>query len=223
MDYEQIKNHWDEIFEKESATTIQTKSSGHLELDKALDWLCDGSRSVLDFGCGNGTSLYKCALRGTKRHLGIDISDFGIELATEQKIATTEAKFNFICGSIEELKHIEPCSFDSILLFNIVDNLKPEDAVTLMEEIHRIVKPHGKVLIKLNPYININQIKEWNLKVIQGDLLDTGLFLWNQTTKQWKSFFRPYFNVAKFKDIYYKEYDQSNRVFLLTKQDEYIR
>lgn len=97
----------------------------------------------------------------------------------------------------------------------IIDNLIPADAIKVLQELKRILKPQGKILIKVNPLLTEDQIKEWNIKVIEGNFLDDGLFLWNQTTEEWQSLFENYFNIQSYKDIYYPEHDQYNRLFLM--------
>ena len=67
----------------------------------------------------------------------------------------------------------------------------------------------------MNPFITEEQIKEWDIKVIENNFLDDGLYLWNQTDKEWFKTFDEYFNVIKNYDICYKEHNQTNRIYLL--------
>lgn len=46
-------------------------------------------------------------------------------------------------------------------------------------------------------------------------MLDDGLYLWNQTAEEWRGLLENYFSVVEYKEIYYPEYDQYNRLFLL--------
>lgn len=92
-----------------------------------------------------------------------------------------------------------------------------EDAVKVLAEIKRILRTGGKILLKLNPYLTYEKIKEWNIKIIDIDknMLDDGLYLWNQTAEEWRGLLENYFSVVEYKEIYYPEYDQYNRLFLL--------
>jgi len=54
LTYDRNTNYWDDVFRKEEGGKITTKSIGHEDVDRALDWLCQGSDTILDFGCGNG-------------------------------------------------------------------------------------------------------------------------------------------------------------------------
>jgi len=216
-DYKRIAEHWNEVFGKTETGQIKTTDVGHDDLNKALDWLCFNSESIIDFGCGIGVMLFKCCLRGTKIHKGIDISDKGIRVAMELQRINNFEGFTFTAGGVEELDKIVDDSFDGAILANIIDNLFPEDAVKVLAEIKRILRTGGKILLKLNPYLTYEKIKEWNIKIIDFDknMLDDGLYLWNQTAEEWRGLLENYFSVVEYKEIYYPEYDQYNRLFLL--------
>ncbi|MGI6150547.1 MAG: hypothetical protein ACOYIR_01140 [Christensenellales bacterium] len=81
--------------------------------------------------------------------------------------------------------------------------------------VKRILKTGGKVLIKLNPFLTDHEIKEWNIKIIENNFLDDGLYLWNQMTGEWTDLLKKYFSILEYKEIHYPEYDQYNRLFLL--------
>ncbi|NLP15747.1 MAG: class I SAM-dependent methyltransferase [Clostridiales bacterium] len=215
INYDKIIKYWDKVFRETQKGPIKAASVGQNDLDKALDWLCHDSDSILDFGCGNGVMLFKCCLRGTKIHRGIDISEEGIKFAKEiQKLSEKEG-FTFTLGEVEELETIADGTFDGVILSNIIDNLFPQDTIKVLTEVKRILKIGGKVLIKLNPFLTDAQIKEWNIKIIEMNFLDDGLYLWNQTTEEWTSLLENYFRILEYKEIYYPEYDQYNRLFLV--------
>lgn len=213
--YDRIAEYWDKIFKDTEITTISSKSIGHDDLDEALDWLCQDSVSILDFGCGSGIWLFKCSFRGTKTHLGIDISEEGIKVARELQKVNKKETFNFTAGGVEKLESVAGGSFDGVILSNVIDNLIPSDAIKALEEVKRILKRNGKLLVKLNPFITDEQIKEWNIKIIDKNFLDDGLYLWNQTTEEWTELFENYFSIVKYKEIYFPKYEQFNRLFLL--------
>ena len=215
LTYERNINYWNDVFSKADINSITSKSIGHDDLDKALDWLCEDSDSILDFGCGSGAWLFKCHLRGTKFHRGIDISKEGIEVARKIQKESEKENFTFTVGGVETLESIPENSFDGVILSNIIDNLIPSDTIKALAEVKRILKIDGKVLIKLNPFLTDEQIKEWDIKIIEKNFLDDGLFLWNQTTEEWTKLLKSYFSIVKYKDIYYPEHEQYNRLFLL--------
>ena len=126
--------------------------------------------------------------------------------------------YHFIQGSIEALEEMADLSLDAIILSNILDNLYPEDVEILIREVQRILRNRGKLLIKLNSLITPERIIEWDIKVIKDNLLDDGLILLNNTTEEWENLLRRYFNIINYNKIYYPKFNQSNRMFWLTKK-----
>ena len=213
--YDRNTDYWNNIFKKESGKQITSKSVGNDDVDYGLDWLCENTHSVLDFGCGSGVWLLKCLMRGTKEHIGIDISKEAIRVARENQKMTNKGKFTFTVGGVEALKSLLDNSVDGAVLSNTIDNLVPSDTIKVLEEIKRIIKLNGRILIKLNPLLTDKQIKDWDVKIIKDNFLDDGLFLWNQTTEEWEKLFCSFFSVVSYKDVYYPQYEQYNRLFLL--------
>jgi arsenite methyltransferase len=215
--YQHIAESWDAVFQKEEIKVPKIAATGNSEMDKGLDWLCSGAPSVLDFGCGSGSLLFYCALRGVEELIGVDISQAAVDAAVKSAGFMEHGQFTFISGGIEKLETMKDASIDAVILSNIVDNLYPEDARILMSEVTRILKPAGKAFIKLNPYITDKQIVAWKIRRIEDNVLDDGLILWNNTTAQWETFLSVYFSQEEYLDVYFREQDQHNRLFLMTK------
>lgn len=186
-----------------------------IELNDALNWLIGGSSAIVDFGCGSGALAFLCALRGVNEVLGIDLAEEGIRIA--QGCAKYVPQCHFTHGSIEILRTIPEHYFDGVILSNILDNMRPADAMTALAESIRILKPGGKVLVKLNPYLSQEQIEKWNIAVIEGDLLDDGLLLWNKDDFFWQVLLQRSFSKVCRKDVYYPEYDKTERLFCCVK------
>ena len=216
-DYLRCIAFWDSVFLDEDGALPRDSSSGNAALDDAIRWLTNDSKRVLDFGCGNGSLLFYCSLYGTKSHLGIDLSEQAIATARKKAANMQCGLFEFRQGGVEAIAEIPYASFDAVILSNIIDNLYPDDAMQLLYACARILKENGKVFVKLNPYITQEQIIDWKIKTISGNLLDDGLLLWNQTTEQWRVFFQERFSILKEGEIYYPEHNQTNRVFCLVK------
>lgn len=217
-EYAKCIGFWNEVFAREVPVFPKAAKTGIEEFDAGIAWLADGSESVLDFGCGNGTLLFICRNLGTKTHIGIDLSEQAIKSAVERSRAVQNENFSFINGGTEQLKNIADNSVAAAILSNILDNLYPDDAVFALGEIHRLLKRGGKLLVKLNPFLSEKQIKEWNIKTIDGNLLDDGLLLWNNTDAEWERLFGEKFSTVAKKEIYYKEAEQTNRMYLLLKK-----
>lgn len=215
--YEKYIKVEDKIYKNLEITIPTNKIIGNPNLDKGLNWISNGVEKLFDFGCGNGSMLFYCALRGVENLHGMDLSTEAIKLAKERAKLMKFGSYDFKVGSIEELMTKADESYDGIILSNIIDNLRPEDGEELLRQARRIVKENGKILIKLNPYITEEQIKEWDIKIIEGNLLDDGLLLWNQTTEQWREILHRYFKEEEFINVYFPEYDQHNRMFFMRK------
>lgn len=215
--YDKCIELWNDIFSKKEVPLPSKKETGNVEFDKGLKWLTTDVSSVLDFGCGNGTALFLCNKYGTSTHIGIDLSSQAIKRAVERSKMVEKGDFRFICGGIEELKEIEDQSMDSAILSNIIDNLYPDDAICVLEEVRRILKKDGKLLVKLNPLITDDQIVACGIKKISDNLFDDGMLLWNNTNEEWDSILGSRYSIIDYKEIYYEEYDQINRMYLLTK------
>lgn len=218
--YDKCVRQWDRIFEEAGCHTPTLPDTGIPDLNEALDWLCDKTSTVLDFGCGNGTLLFLCALRGTKRHIGIDLSAAGIHAAKQSAGQMMTGQYFFLHGGIEQLHKIEDESFDAIILSNILDNLAPEDSQTLIGESFRVLKPGGRVLVKLNPHLSKEEISRFDIRIISGDFLDDGLYLLNYTTEQWRAQLSPLFTIEQEMTVFFAQADQTNRIFLLKKSSK---
>ena len=217
IDYRCSSDFWNQVFSGENDAIPLSKKLDNDVLDDAISWLCEGSSFVLDFGCGNGMMLFLCALYGTNEHLGIDLSKEAILCARRNAARMPAGRYDFQEGGVEALQSVPNSSYDAVILSNIVDNLYPEDGLALLKESARILKDGGKTLVKLNPYITPEQIVEWNIKPISGNLLDDGLLLWNNSTEQWREIFSAQFAIVCESEVYYPEHEQTNRLFLLKK------
>lgn len=217
-DYRRCMDHWDAVFSDCSQDVPSSPRTGNDSLDEAIAWLCEGSKRVFDFGCASGTLLFYCALNGTSEHTGVDFSIPAITCARIRASKMPAGTFAFSHGSLEQVAKFKDSSFDGMILSNILDNLYPDDAVALLRESARVLKHGGKVLLKLNPYLTQEQIRDWNIRIISGDLLDDGLLLWNTTTAKWRDLLSPLFEIEREGEVFYPEHDQTNRLFLLRKK-----
>ncbi|MCF7924609.1 MAG: class I SAM-dependent methyltransferase [Candidatus Izimaplasma sp.] len=220
MDYKETKDYWNKVFKKLPFKALKEIKTNIKPIDEGIDWLSQDSESVLDFGCGTGKLLLMAAKSNNGFYHGIDISIESIKYA---KKLFSNYKINnalFEVGSIEKLHEIESNKYDAIILSNIIDNLEPNDGKLLVKEVHRLLKPNGKVFLKINDYLNKQMIKEQEQKLIKDNFYvdDDSLYLWNLSTKQWKEFFKDKFTIYSYERIYYESYEQYNRLFLLEKK-----
>ncbi len=183
-------------------------------VDEALDWLCESARSVIDFGCGNGTMLFLCALRGTKRHLGIDPSPTAIRLACESTALMKRGKYEWIEAGSEALETMKRSSVSAAILSGIADTLAPDDTQTVLAQIRHIVRPRGRVLVMVSPYLSPAELAR-NAYTSRVDPCDDRQLLWNLPTEKWVALLRQYFILEGCTEAYDPEHEQLIRLFTL--------
>lgn len=215
-DYRRCLDHWNAVFAAEDPIPPRSPDTGNAGLDRGLDWLCENAQRVLDFGCGNGVLLLLCALRGAKELWGVDLSPAALTNA-RGRFDRAGISVNLQAGGVEALEQLASDSFDAVLLSNILDNLYPEDAMELLAQCRRLLRPGGRILIKLNPWLSPEQIRDWNIQVLEENLLDDGLLLWNNTDGQWRALIARHFNIHQVQQLDYPEFDQTNWLILAEK------
>lgn len=81
---------------------------------------------------------------------------------------------------------------------------------------YRILVNNGKILVKLNPFITDEQVKEWNMKVLDKNVYDDGFILWNRETNEWIEELSFIFKIEDAYDFFIPEAEQVNRIILLS-------
>lgn len=215
--YDSTKKFWDKIFSK-SGTVNPTTPIGNIQLEESIEWVSQESMKLLDFGCGSGRVLLRSSCFGVEHMYGVDISEKAISCAYKNvNKYELEEKATFEIGGLEKLKAIETSSYDGAILFNIIDNLFPVDAMTVLDEIRRVVKENGKVLVKFNPYIEKKLREEYEFIEVEEEFYKetTGLYLWNLTDEKIRDILQQYFDIEKEIIVEYPEHNQINRMFYL--------
>lgn len=217
-DYRRCVDHWNRVFAGEKPIPPRQADTGNAGLNQGLDWLCEKADRLLDFGCGNGVLLLYCAQRKVRELVGIDLSPAGISNARLRFQRAGLARFTLLEGGVETLAQLAPDSFDGILLSNILDNLYPQDALTLLSQCQRLLRPGGWILIQLNSWLSPEQIQDWGIQTLEGNLLDDGLLLWNNTDAQWQALIGAHFALHSFQPLHYPDFGQTNRLILAEKR-----
>lgn len=217
--YDQIKEYWNEVF-KQQQVYDPFKKLGYAEVEQAVEWLCDGSEQILDFGCGSGKLLGRCFAYGAVNICGIDLSDQAIKLA--EKVMDKydlQHRSKFICGGLQTLQQIYAEQYDGVILFNIIDNIKPDDGKLAIKEIHRVLKTNGRVILKLNPYLTPQVLAaNKDIKEVATNLyqVNSRLMLWNICTELLQEIANPYFKFVRQEEMVLQEH--IHRLFYLQKR-----
>jgi len=219
-DYKETRGYWNAVFEAAPKFTVDTKIP-YTEIVDGLKWLGENSKHVLDFGCGTGKALVVSAKYGVRSGLGIDLSDNAIELANQVVTGSKlEGEFEFKQGSIEALKNLEDASFDGAILFNILDNLHPEDGQELISELSRVLKKGASLLLKLNPVYEEEVFEEdQEFKKVAPSCYqeEAGVLFWNMDDEIINSLMQDHFEYENGYDVEMEDFDTVNRMYWLKK------
>jgi cyclopropane fatty-acyl-phospholipid synthase-like methyltransferase len=112
------------------------------------------NKRILDIGCGRGEMVLWAAERGSQAY-GIDYSKDAIllskkALSKRKRSIKGNGKATFQLANGKELPY-KDSFFDMVFLFEVLEHLYPEEQDALFDELQRVVKPNGVVLIHTAP------------------------------------------------------------------------
>ena len=107
---------------------------------------------VLDIGCGRGEILSYCQNNGILNCFGIDYSKAGVSIAKEnlEKYWKNENRIFLQIADAKQLPFSNN-SFSIIFMLDLVEHLNSSDLETALFNVHRVLKPNGKVIIHTSP------------------------------------------------------------------------
>ncbi|MBE6047865.1 MAG: class I SAM-dependent methyltransferase [Clostridium sp.] len=174
------------------------------DLMKALTWLCEDKNKIMDYGCGDGFLLIDALKKNENaRGFGIDISEKVIENAEKNALENdVKDRANFRCGGVEVLKTIKDNRYEAVILSNILDSMTPMDCYILLDHIKKIVKKDGKILIKVAPYKDKEELINSGAIMLNDELFEKeqDVFIRNLTTEKWLSILQDYFELNESND-----------------------
>ncbi len=103
----------------------------------------DKRAKVVEFGCSEGNGLEWLVDQGYTNVTGVDTDSVAIELAQHRmKIKNTSAEI--LCMDILDFATSQPdCSFDVVIMFNVIEHISKQNLLRLIPEIARIIRPDG--------------------------------------------------------------------------------
>ncbi len=220
--YKNTKAYWDTVFEHFNRPFPEDISTNIPVLDETILSVGKQNMNALDFGFGSGMVLLMLATHYTGTFTGIELSPKACDLATRLFNHYGIETATFIEGSFEHLKTIEDDTLDTFIASNILDNITKTDAQKLIEEAHRVLKPGGKMLVKLNDYYTDAQVKALKLKPLSDNFYEepSGLYLYNLEDHRWKQLFAKYFYILNNVTFDMPQANAKNRLFVLKKNIE---
>ncbi len=219
-DYKNIKAYWDDVYGQVPKFTADTKIP-YPEIMDGIRWIGEKANHVLDFGCGNGKALIVSTKYGVKSGVGIDLSKTGVE--TAQKVIAGSylaEKLSFSQGGIDVLEEMEAETFDGAILFNVLDNMYPDDGERLLSALIRVLKKDAVLLLKLNPVYETDVFTKENgfVKVTENCYEEeSGLLFWNMDDDVLSTLLGGKFEYVNGYDIEMKDFDTVNRMYWLKK------
>jgi SAM-dependent methyltransferase len=135
------KNYWDQRASAYCDTMHTDYYKNRLAMVDALIGESDMLGSVVDFGCGNGIHVERCAALGGAA-IGIDIEPKIVNV-TRQRIATYKGNDQVLEGGIERLFDLESGSYDTILALNVLAYLDGTQCDTFYRQAARILRKGG--------------------------------------------------------------------------------
>jgi len=109
---------------------------------------------ILDVGCGRGEIMRHCAELGAEAY-GFDYAPVAVRMTQELIEQLDELKGSLVAAVQADAKHVPYASgmFDRILMFDVVEHLHPWELHQALLEIHRLLKPDGRLIIHTAPNI----------------------------------------------------------------------
>ena len=98
---------------------------------------------VLDVGCGRGEILHRCADLGVRAY-GIDYAPVAVQMAREAGIVYQ--------ADAKRLPFHSAC-FDRVLMFDLVEHLRPWELDQALAEARRVLRPDGRLIIHTAPNV----------------------------------------------------------------------
>ena len=104
-------------------------------------------RRVLDLGCGRGEVLLACARAGAEV-CGLDYAAAAVAISRETLADVPGAEV--VQGDVTRLPW--PAGhFDAVLNGDVIEHVVPEDALRMLREVHRVLKPGGRLVVHTAP------------------------------------------------------------------------
>lgn len=151
---------WDRAARKYARDPIKDLAGYERTLERTAQ-LLRGSDTVLELGCGTGTTALRLAPQ-VARVVATDVSQEMIAIAREKAIAETCPNAEFTVASADHLIEAEG-TFDAVLAFNLLHLLA--DRAAVLARVDRLLKP-GSLFISKTPCLSeMNPLIRWAVPV----------------------------------------------------------
>jgi len=102
----------------------------------------DNNIHILDLGCGKGGFIKVFLDAKYSNVTGVDVSSEEVEIANRFGILQAVQS-----DLMDWLKNAENQSYDLVLLLDVIEHFEREEALTILKEVHRVLKNNGGLIL----------------------------------------------------------------------------
>lgn len=213
---------WNQFFKENEPITI-SKEEVKVEntLDQYLKHIGDTCEHVLDVGCGMGTTLIgsMCLGNHMKEGIGFDASQNAIDFANKTIKQSNISNLSFHVSDESFLLTLDNDYFDGMICSNFLDVIPRDLSDWIIEEMKRILKPNGLLLLKINFLLDASLVDRLKMELIDENTyqLNGTIRSYNLSTDAWIKRFDG-FDVVKVDGYKRAEHLPEDRIILLRKR-----
>lgn len=205
--------YWESRWSQVSTDSInEAIRSDHRDQDEIIEFLkAQGVHRICDAGCGFGTYNLLLAVNGFEVE-GFDLSESAVAVTKELLGRYKIDASRYRTADIQETEY-EDEQFDAAIAYSVLDHMTAANAEKGMEELFRIIKPGGLLLLAFD------SLEEDDL-LPEHTVLPDGSLLYTQGRKT-NMIFHPFTEqelseLFKNKEIIYRKVSIKNeRIFIL--------
>jgi len=181
---------WNQVFKEVQPIKINREDvKVENSLDHYLKIIGDSCKTVLEVGCGLGTCLMSSLCLGEKmeKGIGFDASANAISFAQETSKLSGFDALTYVAQDESFLGTLASGSFDGMICSNFLDVIPGNLSKDIIDEMSRVLKPNGLLLLKLNFYLDDPLIQQLKMEKIDENTyaMNGVLRAYNLTTEQW--------------------------------------
>lgn len=214
QEYEYIKGKYeDSILPEEVYVEFEDRFRGSKdEISARLDYYVtrfipetsEEKELCLDVGCGRGEWLKKMELAGYKA-IGVDINEEMVQVCKNQQLEA------YCDEAIHFLRNYKDNSVAVVSAFQVIEHIGKREVLELLQEVFRVLKPNGKVILETPNICNIEvgatafQLDPTHMNPMHPELL---------------KFFAEYVGYKKCEIVYWKEEEVEHWISSVVEQEE---
>jgi SAM-dependent methyltransferase len=191
------------------------------QFDEYLKKIGDLCHNVLDIGCGMGTSLMGSMCLGSKikKGIGFDSSKNAIDFANETVRISNIKGLTYYTADESFMAKLDNESFDGMICSNFLDVIPKDLSEKIILEIKRILKKNGYLLLKLNFFLDEQQIERLKMVNIEENTYQMNGIIraYNLSTNGWLDRFNG-FDVVSMSGFKRAEHLPEDRIIMFKKR-----